>query len=130
MASRISALNHYRPRINYTGTVQMRDVVQRIADRTSLNEGEIVLVLLELRDTISYFNRMAMGVRLEGLGTFLPNVNYKGDFDVKYFMDAGLKRSLNRPRTNPHVLNHQHIGKSVDEIVVLWNAEHPDDPVE
>jgi hypothetical protein len=108
----------------------MRDVVQRIADRTSLNEGEIVLVLFELRDTITYFNRMGMGARLEGLGTYLLNINYAGEVDVKYFMDAGLKQSLNWPRIGPTIINRQNIGKSVDEIVALWNAEHPDGPVE
>ena len=129
MASRIAALNHYRPRIQRSKTITRKTLVHHIADRTGLNEGEILLMLLELRDAIVFFNRIGRGVKLEGLGTYLPNVNYKGEFDVAYYMDVDFKAALN---TNPdyrYVLNRQQIGKSAAEIVAIWNEEHPDDPV-
>lgn len=28
------------------------------------------------------------------------------------------------------VINHEHIGKSADELMALWNREHPENPVE
>jgi hypothetical protein len=28
------------------------------------------------------------------------------------------------------IINRKNIGKSVDELVVMWNEAHPDDPVE
>ena len=129
MASRISALNHYRPQIKYGKTVQKAELVELISNRTGLNEGEIMLVLLELRDAIVFFNTYGRGVKLDGLGTYLPNINYQGEYDVTYHMDKGLKQALNRRRGTAYVNNHEHIGKTTDEIVALWNAEHPDDPV-
>ncbi|MEW5828300.1 MAG: hypothetical protein AB1846_05365 [Chloroflexota bacterium] len=40
MASRIAALNHYRPRIRRSNTITRKTLVHHIADRTGLNEGE------------------------------------------------------------------------------------------
>ncbi len=129
MASRISALNHYRPQIEYGNTVKRPELVAYVAARTGLNEGEILLVLLELRDAIVFFNSSGRGVKLEGLGTYLPNINYKGKYDVIYRMDKRFKEALNWGRSKAFVINHEHIGKEADEIIALWNAEHPDDPV-
>ncbi len=129
MTSQIAALNHYRPRIQRSGTIKRKTLVHHIADRTGLNEGEILLVLLELRDAVVFFNRIGRGVKLEGLGTYLPNINYKGEFDVVYHMDVDFKAALNFDPDYRFVLNRQHIGKSAAEVVALWNEKHPDDPV-
>ncbi len=40
MAKRIQAINAYRPRINLRPTVQRRQLVSYISDRTGVNEGE------------------------------------------------------------------------------------------
>ena len=46
MANRLTAINAYRPKINLSKTVQLRELPARpgvdyIADRTGLNKGEI-----------------------------------------------------------------------------------------
>jgi hypothetical protein len=40
-----------------------------------------------------------------------------------------LKRSLNRRDFGRVIVNHRNIGKSIEELVALWNETHPDDPV-
>ena len=41
-----------------------------------------------------------------------------------------IKAGLNRPGTfSGKVIHCEHIGKTADELVALWNADHPDDPV-
>jgi hypothetical protein len=130
MASRIAALNHYRPMIDYRETADWQHVADYIAMRTGLNRSEIIMVLTELHDAILHYNGQGQGVKLEGLGTYLPNINYQGEFDVAYRLDPGLKRALNAGNFSGRLRNREHIGKSSDEIVALWNREHPDDPVE
>ncbi len=130
MASRIAALNHYRPMIDYRETVDWREASGYIAMRTGLNRSEIIMVLMELQAAILHYNGRGHGVKLEGLGTYLPNINYQGEFDVAHRLDRELKRALNAGNFSGRILNKKHIGKSSDEIVALWNSEHPDDPVE
>jgi hypothetical protein len=95
MAFRIAALNHYRPMIAYRKTANWQQVADYIAMRTGLNRGEIIMVLTELHDAILFYNGQGQGVKLEGPGTYLPNINYQGEFDVAYRMDSQLKRALN-----------------------------------
>ncbi len=128
MASKIAAINHYRPMIEYGKTVDWKDVAEYIAISTGLNPSEIIAVLLELHQAIIYFNRRGHGVRLEGLGTYLPQVNYKGQFDISYRPDGALKRALNN-KFSADLINKQHIGMSSEQVVALWNSEHPEDPV-
>jgi hypothetical protein len=49
-------------------------------------------------------------------------------------MAAGCARyiwqSTRGPQIHAKILNKSNIGKSADELAALWNAEHPNDPVE
>jgi hypothetical protein len=130
MASRIKAINAYRPRIKVARTVQREELVRTIARRTGLDEGQIYYVLTELRDAVVDYNRAGMGVKLEGLGTYLPNMGLDGSLDVHYRQDAGLRLRLNQEPFEGHVVNRENVGKTADELVALWNEEHPDDPVQ
>ena len=86
-------------------------------------------MLLELRDAILFFNNQGYGVKLEGLGTFLPNIELDGTFDVQYRADVALKRGLNAGNFSGKIKNRRNIGKSPEELAAMWNAAHPDDPV-
>ena len=130
MTSRIRAIQAYRPRVKIERTVQMEELVRFIAGHTGLNTGEILNVLAELRDAIIFFNRDGYGVKLEMLGTFLPNIRLDGTFDVQYRLDKSLRNGLNQGQFNGTILNRGNIGKTADELVAQWNEEHPDDPVE
>ena len=53
-----------------------------------------------------------------------------GTLDVQHRLDRGLKNGLNARAFAGRILNRENIGKTSDELVALWDAEHPDDPVE
>ena len=111
-------------------SVQKTELVRYLADRTGLNEGEINLVLAELRDAVVFYNRGGRGVKLDGLGTYLPNIKLNGAFDISHRLDAFVKKALN---TNGlftgTIQNSENIGKSGDELVDMWNTDNPSDPV-
>ncbi len=130
MASRISALNHYRPQIEYGETADWQEVAEYIASHTGLGKTDILHVLLELQEAIVYFLLRGHGVRLEGLGTYLPNINYQGVFDVGYRLDRSVKKELNRKGFfKGRIRNKKNIGKQAAEIFALWDQEHPEDSV-
>ena len=131
MASRISALNHYRPQIEFDETADWREVAEHIAGRTGLRPSDVIRVLLELQVTIIYFLRHGRGVKLEGLGTYLPNINYQGVFDVAHRLDRQLKKELNSFKAfRGRIRNKKNIGMTSEEVYARWNREHPEDPVE
>ena len=130
MATRLSAIAALRPRIELGKTVQKAELTRYLADRSGLNEGSIELSNKELRDAIIFFNRSGRPVKIEGLGTYTPNVELDGTFDVVFRPDPDLKNGLNvRKSFSGTVKFHENIGKSADELVALWNQAHPDDPV-
>jgi len=130
MANRIKAINAYRPQVELGQTVQSEELNRYLADRTGLNEGEVSLVTKELRDAVIFFNRAGRGVKLEGLGSYLPNLQLDGTFDLQHRLDIAVKNGLNTPGVfTGSIKNRENIGKSADDLVALWNAAHPDDPV-
>jgi hypothetical protein len=129
MASKVKALNHYRPQVEFEETVGWRAVAGFIAAQSTVSSVDMIAVLEGLHAAIVYFNGRGHGVRLEGLGTYLPNINYQGEFDVAHRLDRRLKKALNNGNFSGRIVNRKHIGKTVEEVVTLWNLEHPDDPV-
>jgi nucleoid DNA-binding protein len=130
MASRISALNHYRPQIEYGETADWNELAEYITSYTGLSRGEIIQVLLELQRAVIYFLLQGRGVKLEGLGTYLPNINYQGVFDVAHRLDRRLKKELNiKGKFWGRLRNKKNIGKVAREVFALWDQEHPEDPV-
>jgi nucleoid DNA-binding protein len=130
MASKIVAINTFRPRIECGNTVQKQELVRQLARATGLNEGTTDLSMKELRDIIVTNLRAGRGVKVEGLGTWLPNIDLQGKFDVQYRVDPVAKNELNAPGTFVGtILNRENIGKTVIELVEMWNTSHPEDPV-
>jgi hypothetical protein len=129
MANLIQAINTYRPRLELGRTVQTDELVNYVAGRTGLNASELVMALMEVRDAIIYYNRMGRGVKVAGLGTYLPNIHLDGTLDVEHRLDKSIKRGLNEKKYVGHILNQKYIGKTSDDLVAVWNVEHPDDPV-
>jgi hypothetical protein len=126
----IKAIYAYSPRLKRGLMVDMDELVTFIAGRTGLNEGTILNVLMELRDSLVFFARAGRSTRLKGLGIFGPNIDLNGTFSIYHKPDKWLKNELNKPNTiKAEVMNYNMIGKSVDDLVARWNDEHPDDPI-
>lgn len=131
MARKIAAIRKYRPEIRRQPTRQTKQVVEDIARRTGLNEGEIRFVTYELRDAILMTHSHGQAVKIDGLGTFTPTLRMNGELDILFRPDVDMLRQLNDPtRFYAKILNKGNIGKSAADLIAQWNAEHPDDPVD
>jgi hypothetical protein len=132
MAERIKAVKKYSPSIKKQMTVSMDQLVLYLAGRTGLNEGAVRLMLMELRDAMVYFGIMGSAVKLEGVGTFRPTIRIDGTVKMTYLPDKHIKNKLNDSfgGFSGEIENKDMVGKSVDDLVARWNAEHPDDPIE
>jgi hypothetical protein len=130
MAERIKAIGKFRPRIKLGKRAQLEEVVRVVAARSTLNEGEILLALREMRDVIGYICSTGRPVQLDGLGTYTPKVKLDGSFNVSHRLDTKLRNQLNIPKVfTGDILNRDMIGKTPEELVERWNEENPSDPV-
>jgi hypothetical protein len=87
-------------------------------------------VIKELRDQIIEFKSAGRAVKVEGLGTYAPNISLDGTFDLQYRADTASGNTLNIPgictRT---ILNRENIGRTSEELIQKWNEANPEDPV-
>ena len=130
MAQLIKAVGALRPRIQLGKRADYHEVVELVARASSLNEGEVSHVLDELREVISYICSTGRAVNLEGLCSYTPSIKLDGKITVAHRLDRRLRHLLNTPgKFKGTILNRENIGKTPDEIVTIWNEEHPEDPV-
>jgi len=101
-----------------------------IARSTGLNESGVSQVLLELRDTVVFFNQRGEPVKLPGLGTYTPKISLDGTIGVGHRADIEIKNQIkDLSAFRGEVENRDNIGKTGDDLVAMWNEAHPDDPV-
>jgi hypothetical protein len=131
MASRIKAVNAYRPRIEQGNTVQKAEFIRAVSRATSLVEGTVDLSIKETRDQIIEYCRSGRAVKLEGFGIFTPSIDLEGNFAICFRADPAFNYGLNQPGTfSGTIINRENIGKTSDELVNMWNQEYPQDLVE
>lgn len=126
-ASRMKVYSALGPRIEYGTMVETDGLVEYLSGRTTLHESIIRHVVLELREALRFFNVEGRSVRIEGLGIFKPTIDLAGAISVNYRPDRGLNDDLNL-RFRGNIVNRQNIGKTNDELTLLWNETHPEDP--
>ena len=72
--------------------------------------------------------RLERAVRLEGLGTFTPGIDLEGKISINHRPDVALTNALNTPGFfEGDIIHRDNIGKQMDDLVGLWNEEHPED---
>ena len=66
-------------------------------------------------------------MKFEGLGTYAPSIDLAGKLKISHRADTSLTNALNaRGAFQGEVVNRENIGKSSDDLVVMWNEENPD----
>ena len=79
---------------------------------------------------MKFFNKRGESVKLEGLGIYQPNIDLEGNVSVKYLLDGDIESALNaKGAYTGEIENRENIGKTSEELVEMWNKDHPDDLV-
>jgi hypothetical protein len=129
MATKIEAINAYRPRLSLGKAATEERFMELITQRTTLSTGVVKNVQESEVETL-------IGLLLDGVpvhtGTaiYTPSIDLEGNFDVKVRLDARILRDLNgKGAFRGSVINAENIGKTSEELIAKWNEEHPDKPV-
>ncbi|HEX6036053.1 MAG TPA: hypothetical protein VFY83_16565 [Anaerolineales bacterium] len=130
MAHRIKAINAFRPRIDQGNTVQKAELIRGLSRATSLVEGSVELAMKELRDQLIEHLRAGRAVKVDGLGIWTPTIALDGTLDIQYRPDAAFGYGLNLPGMFTGKIHNPHnIGKTSDDLVLMWNEANPTDLV-
>lgn len=129
MAKKIQAVTAYRPRIQLGDPADVERFMQLVTQRTTLSPGVVKNVQESEVETL-------IGLLLEGrpvhtgIAIYTPSIDLDGGVEVKVKLDRRVLNALNaKGAFKGKIVNEENIGKSADDLVTLWNADHPDDPV-
>jgi hypothetical protein len=129
MAKKIQAITAYRPRIILNAPATQERFIQLVTQRTTLSSG----VVKNVQDSEV---EALIGLLLEGrpvhtgIAIYTPSIDLNGDVELKVKLDRRLMSALNTPGAFVgKIANSENIGKNAVDLVALWNADHPDDPV-
>jgi hypothetical protein len=131
MATMIEAYVAYGPKLKRKPTVRLDELSERLADTTGLRPSQVMMVLLELKASLLHYNRRGAALELPGIGTFTPGVKGDGRLHILYRPDRSLIGALDNPQTFlGEIANRGNVGLTPEDFKVLWDAEHPDDPLD
>jgi hypothetical protein len=129
MADKLTAINMMRPRLELGRIIEMDQLEAFIADRSGANRAGILQILSELREALLFFNLDGRGLRIEGLGRFTPKIALDGTITYTVTPDSNILTRMSTKLYKGPIANREHIGKTPDELIAIWNEKHPEDPV-
>jgi len=130
MASKIQAINAYRPRIVHSDTAGEDRYMELVTQRTTLSKGVVRNVQESRIETLTGLLLDGRRVRTGG-ATYYLSIGLDGDYSVKVQANKDITNAANQKGAfRGRIANAENIGKTSDELVEMWNEEHPDDLVE
>lgn len=132
MARLIQAISEYGPKLELDPTAETEGVIEWVMARNRLlSRGTVKVALMEIAEAVLHFNGQGIPVRLEELGIFTPSIDRNGAIKHGYRADVKLKQRSNAEGAyTGRITNGERIGLDNAGYKELWDADHPDDPLE
>jgi hypothetical protein len=132
MSKKLTVLNQLRPKIISQELLDLETMAGRMAKNTTYNAEEIYSILRLYVNDANAALQAGATIKIDGLVSMTPNMKVGGEVDIALRNDRAAIAGLNNPTlwTAAKVINHANLTKSSEELIALWNSEHPDDKVE
>jgi len=128
MAKKIEAWTAFGPRLVPAEAMDSEELIENIVAATNQSRGSVLAVLAELDVQIEAGLKAGRIVQFPNGTHYRPVGKRDGRVTIEVRVNPDLEKRLNAGfRGKWH--NAENIGKSEAEIIALWNAAHPDDPV-
>jgi hypothetical protein len=128
MAKKIQAWTAYGPRIILGDAMTSIDLIENIVAATNQSKGSVLAVLSELDVQLEAGLKSGRIVQMPNGTHFEPVGKKDGSVDIYVRVNPELDKKVNSGFRGKW-LNAENIDKTEEEIVALWNAEHPDDQI-
>jgi len=127
MAKLIQAFSKYCPKIDLMEAADPRRFMELITQRTTLSAGVVKNVQESEVETLIGLLKEGRSVHT-GVAIFRPTIDAQGNLSVNVRVDKRITSALNVPGAfTGKVNNSANVGKTTEEIVSMWNEEHPTD---
>jgi len=128
MAKKIQAWVEFGPRLEPTEPITSEGLIERIVAASNQSRGSVKAILDELDVQTEILLKEGHIVQMPNGMHFRPSGHKDGSIDVNVRVNPRVVKNVNigfRGRWR----NAENIGKSEAEIVAMWNATHPEDPI-
>lgn len=129
MAKIIRAWAVLGPRLEPSTPMDSEELIENLIAATNQSRGSILALLSELDDQIETALKSGRIVRLPNNTHYRPIGKRDGSIDINVRVNPELRKRVNFGFRGKWI-NSVNIGKTQDEIITLWNAAYPDDPIE
>lgn len=129
MAKKIQMWASIGPRLAVTDPVLPEEVIDMLVQNTNQTRGSILAVLSELDEIILMGLRQGKIVQLPNGTHYQPIGKKDGTVNIRVRTNPRVKKLVNA-EFRGHWLHSENINKTEAEMIAVWNAEHPDDPIE
>ena len=128
MATKIQAWVEFGPRLQPTDPITAEGMIERIVNASNQSRGSVKAILDELDVQTEICLKEGHIVQLPNGTHFKPSGHKDGSIDVNVRVNPRVVKNLNTGFRGQW-RNAENIGKSEAEIIALWNAAHPEDPI-
>lgn len=129
MAKKIQAWATYGPRIDLGNPMTAEEIIENIIAATNQSRGSVLAMLAELDVQLESGLKSGRIVHLPNGTHFEPIGKKDGSISIGVRVNPDLDKKVNAGFRGTWV-NSANIGKSEEEIMMLWNDDHPDDLIE
>ena len=129
MATKIEAWVEFGPRLAPSDAITPEGLIERIVMATSQSRGSVKAILDELDVQLEIGLKEGHIVQLPNGTHFKPTGKRDGSIEVNVRVNPRIVRNINNGFRGAW-RNAENIGKIEAEIIALWNAAHPDNPIE
>lgn len=129
MAKKIQAWVEFGPRLEPTDPITAEGLIERIVAASNQSRGSVKAILDELDVQTEICLKEGHIVQMPNGTHFQPSGHKDGSIGVNVRVNPRVVKNVNigfRGRWR----NAENIGKTEAEVITLWNAAHPDDPIE
>ncbi len=130
MAKKIQAIRTYGPRLALGKAATEDEYLSLVTKNTGVTRGTVQHVETETAEALAYLLKAGRPVHT-ATAIYTPTIRQDGRIGVNVRIRKELINKLNASgEFKGKIINAQNIGKTTDELVAMWNADHPDDPIE
>jgi len=131
MATLIQAYSEFGPRLKLLPRARLRELTRRLSMASGVRPGEVMLVLNELQDALLDLGQHCTPLEIDGVGSFTPSIRGNGELRINYRPDRALMVAFGSLKAfRGEIINRENIGLSPEGYKQLWDAAHPEDPLD
>ena len=129
MAKKIQAWAEFGPKLAKTDPITAEEVIEQLVKGTNESRSSILAVLSALDDVIEQGLKAGRIVQLPNGTHYRPVGKKDGSVNVAVRTTPRVVKRVNAEFRGQWV-NAENIGISEEGVIALWNAAHPNNPIE